>query len=142
LAQNGVEGAVVEREGRCVALAPVDVGSYVTGNGQHGFVEIDADHVGRPDTVGCGAGDDPGTAGHVEDPPVSADTGGVAQDRRPLGEERRHERRLVGLGRFDRDLEGLGWLSTGHASMLRCRRPSSIGQLPHMPSGSGTLQGW
>ena len=46
-------------------------------------------------------------------------SGDLAQDRRPLGEEAGHERRLVALGGLDRDLERLEVVRCGHASSMR-----------------------
>ena len=63
--------------------------------------------------------------------------GGLTQDRRPLREERGHERRLVELGDLNGNLEGLRRFGGGHAGMLRRRLEPSIGQLPYSTSRPG-----
>ena len=136
LAHDGVEGAVGEREGGNVTLAPVDVGTHASGHGEHGLVEVDADDVGRPDEVGGGAGDDPRPACDIQHPLAGDDAGGLAQGRCPLGEEGGHECGLVGLGGLDGDLERLGWFGGGgHGAIIRRSDAGSIGQLTQEPSG-------
>ncbi len=108
LAQDDVERAVGERERCGVGLPPFDVGTDPAGDGEHRLVEVDADDAGsRPGQVSCGAGDDAGTAGDVEHAAARCHPAGLAQRRRPLGEEVGHERRLVALGGGERDLERL-----------------------------------
>ncbi len=95
------KGAIGQRQGGDVALTPLDVATDPARHGEHRLVEVHADNMGRPGTLGRDASDNASPAGDVEDLLAGADAGGVTQDRRPLGEEGRHERRLVGFGRVE-----------------------------------------
>jgi hypothetical protein len=118
-------------------LPEVDLGPDATGDGEHRSVEIDADgRAAGTNPVGGHAGDDPGAAGDVQHSLALRHTGGVAQDRRPLGKEPRHEGVLVEHGRFERYLEGLRGFGSGHVPIVRHPGELSIGQLPY--SGSRT----
>jgi len=136
LAQHHVEGAVGERQGGDVASPPLQVRPDPAGDGEHGLVEVHAHHAPVPgEPVGDGAGDDAGAAGGVEDRLSGVDAGQVGQERRPLGEERRHEPGLVQLGRPGGDLERLGVpVLGGHGA------PSVLGT-PRVPPTADAVTG-
>ena len=145
LREHRVEGFVWERQPCRVGLTELDVGSDPAGNGEHRVVQVHAHGTaGRSDSVGGGAGDDPGSEGDVEHAGARCHAGSLAQHRRPLGEEGRDKCRLVELGGLASDLEGLRRFGGGHVGMLCRSVRASIGQLPYSVSRSGpkALAAW
>jgi hypothetical protein len=124
LAHHPVEGAVRERQRLRIALPPVQVGADPFGDRQHGPVQVQAGDVSlRADPVGGGAGENAGTASHVENLLPRHEAGGIGNGRRPIGEQGGDESLLVDLGDPERYLESL----TG------CRKcPIGVGHDDHL----------
>jgi hypothetical protein len=99
LADGAVERVVGARQLFRETGLPLDVGSGLSGDGEHAVVRIDPGHVavGSHANV-CGAGQHTGAASHVEHAVPRADIGGIENDVGPLVEQGGHEQRLVHLG--------------------------------------------
>jgi hypothetical protein len=108
LTEHDVERLIRKAQFGGVTLDPLDVGAQPPGDDEHGIVQIEADHTAlTAKPVGSRARHDAGPARDVEHLLARSHACGVHDGRRPVGEEGRHEARLIRLGGLDRELESL-----------------------------------
>jgi hypothetical protein len=109
LTEHDIERAIPKGQRRHIALPPLQIRAHAPRDREHGLVQVEPDHrtfLAQP--VGRLTRHHPGPARHIEDPLTSRDPCSIQQVRNPVREQPRNERRLIRLGRINRETERLG----------------------------------
>jgi hypothetical protein len=114
LASDDVEGVVVERQRRNVALMPHEIRPYPGRHLEHRRIQIESRDVsGGPHAFRRVPGDDPGPTRDVEHVLAGSDASGIENGVHPVREQGRDEALLVELCLLGGDLSGC------HGGLLR-----------------------
>src|SRR5690606_36129893 len=117
LAADHVKVCVLRRNLLRHALAPIHAGCKAAGHRQHAGIAVEACHACA--TLSRRPRQHAGAAGDVEHALSAADVGGVAEPRRPVGEDSGHKELFIYLGSIAGELAGIERFHRWSPRMLR-----------------------